>query len=307
MSQPKVRQEEQIKNAVLSRYGQVAESVLNNLVPASGCCGPSEFIVSDDMIPLAAASVGCCSPASGEQTTGYAGNLYARDELTGLPASVTGASLGCGNPMAIAALQPGQTVLDLGSGGGIDCFLAARQVGSGGQVIGLDMTPEMLELAERNKANLGPAAANVSFKYGQIEAMPLDDASVDVIISNCVINLSADKDAVFREAYRVLRPGGYLAVSDIVTLQPMSSELLADVAAWSGCVAGALDVDDYTGKLRAAGFEQVTVSDLVPTDFGISEGAQGDGVSAADSRIPGGLKAWIASAKVVAHKPAAAR
>ena len=231
-----------------------------------------------------------------------AGLLYGQNELSGLPDSVTGAALGCGNPTAIAALQPGQTVLDLGSGGGIDCFLAARQVGPAGQVIGLDMTEAMLALAERNKAGLGAAAANVRFVRGEIEAMPLPDGEVDVIISNCVINLSPDTDAVLREAFRVLRPGGYLAVSDTVALQPFSAEMLRDADAWSACATGSLDIDTYRAKLHAAGFAPVEISDVTPTDFGLSEGVD-DGAAAVAGDLAGGLKIWIASAQIVAHKP----
>ncbi len=228
-------QPDDLKDQVRQRYGQIAQGVLAGGNGAASCCGPANVelvdgFALDGMIPLQAASSCCSSPA----TLTTASLLYAQNELAGLPESVTGAALGCGNPTAIAALQPGQTVLDLGSGGGIDCFLAARQVGPAGQVIGLDMTEAMLALAERNKASLGAAAANVRFVRGEIEAMPLPDGAVDVIISNCVINLSPDKDAVFREAFRVLRPGGYLAVSDTVALQPFSEEMRRD----AGCLVG---------------------------------------------------------------------
>ncbi len=156
-------------------------------------------------------------------------------------------------------MQPGQTVLDLGSGGGIDCFMAARQVGPAGHVIGVDMTPEMLAKAERNRAKVG--LDNVEFRQGFIEALPVADATVDVILSNCVINLSPDKAAVFREAYRVLRPGGRLAASDMVTRGHFSPEERADVSSWAGCVSGAEDVADYAAAMRAAGFVEVSVVD----------------------------------------------
>jgi SAM-dependent methyltransferase len=292
----------EIKELVRQRYGQIAATVLTGGNGAASCCGPAQPIASfspDAMIPLQAASSCCSSPQ--EVTT--AGLLYGDNELAGLPESVTHASLGCGNPTAIAALRPGQTVLDLGSGGGIDCFLAARQVGPTGQVIGLDMTPDMLALAERNKSRLGEAAANVRFVRGEIEAIPLPDAEVDVIISNCVINLSADKDAVFAEAFRVLRPGGYLAVSDTVALQPFSEAMKRDAAAWSSCASGSLDVATYRAKLAAAGFDPVEIDDVTPTDFGLSEGVE-DGAAAVAAGLAGGLKNWIASAKIVAHKPA---
>jgi SAM-dependent methyltransferase len=185
-------------------------------------------------------------------------DLYTAD-LTTLPVDVIGLSLGCGDPITLAALQPGQTVLDLGSGGGIDCFLAAERVGLAGRVIGVDMTPAMLEKAERNKANLG--VTNVEFRLGQIEALPVEDEQVDVIISNCVINLSPDKSAVFREAQRVLKPGGKIAVSDMVTLGQFTAAERADMSAWAGCITGAEDVADYVSAMRAAGFTQISVRD----------------------------------------------
>jgi SAM-dependent methyltransferase len=293
----------ELKDQVRQRYGQIAQGVLAGGNGAASCCGPAPIALADGFaqnatLPLQAAA-GCCSSPDAATTAGL---LYAESELSGLPASVTTASLGCGNPTAIAALRPGQTVLDLGSGGGIDCFLAARQVGPSGQVIGLDMTEAMLALAERNKASLGEAAANVRFLRGEIEAIPLPDGEVDVIISNCVINLSLDKDAVFREAYRVLRPGGYLAVSDTVALQPFSEEMKRDAAAWSACASGSLDLETYRAKLHAAGFNPIEIGGVTPTDFGLSEGVD-DGAAAVAGDLAGGLKSWIASAKIVAHKP----
>lgn len=172
-----------------------------------------------------------------------------------LPEAAVLASLGCGNPIALAGLRPGEVVLDLGSGGGIDVLLSAKRVGPTGKAYGLDMTDEMLSLANENKRKAG--AANVEFLKGEIEHIPLPDASVDVIISNCVINLSADKDQVLREAFRVLRPGGRLAVADVVTRGEIRPEIRRSVLAWVGCVAGALDEDEYRGKLAAAGFVDV--------------------------------------------------
>ena len=293
----------ELKEQVRQRYGQIAQGVLAGGNGAASCCGPTPIALADSFaldaaIPLQA-TAGCCSSPDAATTAGL---LYAQGELSGLPDSVTSASLGCGNPTAIAALRPGQTVLDLGSGGGIDCFLAARQVGPSGQVIGLDMTEAMLALAERNKASLGDAAANVRFLRGEIEAIPLPDGEVDVIISNCVINLSLDKDAVFREAFRVLRPGGYLAVSDTVALQPFSEAMQRDAAAWSACASGSLDLETYRAKLHAAGFNPIEISGVTPTDFGLSEGVD-DGAAAVAGDLAGGLKSWIASAKIVAHKP----
>lgn len=173
-----------------------------------------------------------------------------------LPETVV--SYGCGNPVAIAALQPGETVIDLGSGAGLDCFLSAQQVGPTGRVIGVDMTDEMLALAESNRAKVG--ATNVEFRKGEIEQLPVDDACADVIISNCVINLSTDKDAVFREAFRVLRPGGRLQVSDVVLLRDVTEAERADLDLWSGCKSGALLHSDYAARLRAAGFTDVEVA-----------------------------------------------
>ena len=187
--------------------------------------------------------------------------LYDDAMLADLPVDVTGLSLGCGDPVTIAALNPGEMVVDLGSGGGIDCFLAAKQVGESGHVIGVDMTTEMLEKANQNKAKMG--VTNVEFRRGQIENMPVEDNSVDVVMSNCVINLSPDKASVFAEAYRVLKPGGRVAVSDIVTEGDFSEELRADTARWAECVTGAIDVEVYTGLMRAAGFVDVQVADKV--------------------------------------------
>jgi SAM-dependent methyltransferase len=185
--------------------------------------------------------------------------LYDNALLVGLPAEVTNISLGCGDPVTIAGLHAGETVLDLGSGGGIDCFLAARQVGENGYVIGVDMTPAMLEKANANKLKMG--VHNVEFRRGQIEALPVQDNTVDVIMSNCVINLSPDKQSVFKEAFRVLKPGGRIAVSDIVTEGDFSAELRADTAQWAECVTGAIDVTTYTGMMRAAGFSNIQVVD----------------------------------------------
>ncbi|HSJ59550.1 MAG TPA: methyltransferase domain-containing protein, partial [Anaerolineae bacterium] len=203
---------ERIKAAVRDRYGDIARRFAeqaHNPVRAS-CCGSSPARQEPGSCcaqsPARQEQSSCCGPSSAEATEVAAARFYGRDELAGLPESVTEASLGCGNPLAIASLRPGEAVLDLGSGGGIDCFLAARQVGPEGRVIGLDMTPDMVKLARQNAKKLG--VTNVDFRFGEMEEMPLPDESVDVVISNCVINLSPDKDAVFAEAYRVLRPGG---------------------------------------------------------------------------------------------------
>ena len=184
---------------------------------------------------------------------GVAVAIYSPDVLEELPDGV--ASFGCGNPVALASLKPGQVVVDLGSGAGLDCFLASKAVGPEGQIIGVDFTPAMLEQARQNQEKLG--IDNVSFRQGDIEALPLEDESVDVVISNCVINLAPDKDAVFREAFRVLRRGGRLMVSDILLERAATSEEMEDLALYAGCISGSLPVEEYLGKLRAAGFEEV--------------------------------------------------
>ncbi len=219
---------EAIKKSVRDRYGELAREAAARQAP---CCPGSRP---------------CGEPGAVER------GIYAAEELAGIPESASGFSLGCGNPTAVAGLRPGETVLDLGSGGGLDCLLAAAQVGAGGRVIGLDMTPEMIDLARKNAREAG--AGNVEFRLGAMEEMPVESNSIDVILSNCVVNLSPDKDAVFREAYRVLRPGGRFCVSDIVALRALPPEVLADLSLWAGCVAGVLPVEEYLAKLRAAGF-----------------------------------------------------
>ncbi|MCA0457488.1 MAG: arsenite methyltransferase [Chloroflexi bacterium] len=217
----------EIHDVVKERYGAIASGEANS------CCGGD--------------SCGCDV------------QLYDSGMLEGLPADVTGISLGCGDPVTIAGLHTGETVLDLGSGGGIDCFLAARQVGENGYVIGVDMTPAMLDKANANKLKMG--VQNVEFRRGQIEALPVQDNTIDVIMSNCVINLSPDKQSVFREAFRVLKSGGRIAVSDIVTEGEFSAELRADTTKWAECVTGAIDVSTYTGYMREAGFTNIQVVD----------------------------------------------
>ena len=218
----------QIQQAVREKYGEIARSV-----GKTGCCGPT--------------ACGCGDPITSD--------LYSADETAGLPDRAVAVSLGCGNPTALIELQPGQTVLDLGSGGGIDVLLSARRVGPSGKVYGLDMTDDMLSLARENQRKAG--ATNVEFLKGTIEAIPLPDCSVDVIISNCVINLSVDKDAALREAFRVLKPGGRFAVSDVVIRGDAPPEVRRSMELWVGCVAGALRDDDYVSKLQAAGFMDV--------------------------------------------------
>jgi SAM-dependent methyltransferase len=216
-------------------------------------------IVRDKYAKAALRAGGSCCGASAELAgaSPITANLYAAGETSVLPEAAVLASLGCGNPTALAELKPGETVLDLGSGGGIDVLLSARRVGPQGKAYGLDMTDEMLALARDNQRQAG--AENVEFLKGEIEAIPLPDNTVDVIISNCVINLSADKDRVLREAYRVLKPGGRFAVSDVVTRGAMPDRLRNDMLLWVGCIAGALEETDYRARLEAAGFETIAI------------------------------------------------
>jgi len=239
----------QIHEAVRERYGRLAVEASD-----AGCCSSGSDCCGASPADIALADVAL----SGESLDGIYSDLYTAD-TSWLPEEVTGLSLGCGDPITLAAMQPGQTVLDLGSGGGIDAFMAARQVGATGHVIGVDMTPEMLAKAERNKAKVG--LDNVEFRQGYIEALPVADNTVDVILSNCVINLSPDKAAVFREAYRVLRPGGRLAVSDMMTRGLFAPEDRANLSAWAGCITGADDVARYASYMRAAGFVDISIVD----------------------------------------------
>ncbi len=240
-----------IKEQVRERYGAIAD--FHN----RSTTAPIELVEARPQETAGGCGPSCCAPGDTTQAATLAQALYDNTDLAGLPDTVTLASLGCGNPTAIAGLKPGETVLDLGSGGGIDCFLAAKMVGPTGRVIGVDMTDSMLELARQNKAKLG--LANVEFRKGEIEALPVESNTVDVIISNCVINLSPDKEAVFREAFRVLKPGGRFSVSDMVTEGEWSDQLKANVGAWAGCITGAIDINDYVQKMRAAGLVDVAV------------------------------------------------
>lgn len=253
---------DQIREEVAQSYGARVRPVLEAddlplpMVAEAGCCTP------------APAAASCCGPAADEASNSCCGTddssevqvtriaeMYRDADIADLPATVTDVAFGCGNPTAISELRAGETVLDLGSGGGIDCFLAAKMVGETGRVIGVDMTPEMIALANRNLAKVG--AANVEFRQGQIEALPVGEGTVDAIISNCVINLSPDKDQVFREAFRVLKPGGRLQVSDIVWTRPVPDGIKDDMEQWAGCISGALEETDYLEKVRGAGFVDV--------------------------------------------------
>ncbi len=279
--------DQDVHDAVRQRYGRAASAVLGRVDGAAGCCSGLD---------------GDGQPANADPITR---DLYSSDEAASVPTAALAASLGCGNPTALASLQPGQTVLDLGSGGGVDVLLSARRVGPTGFAYGLDMTDEMLDLAERNRAEAG--VDNVRFLKGRIEDIPLPDGSVDVIISNCVINLSADKDAVLREAFRVLRPGGRFAVSDVVWRRPIPEAIRGNVELWAGCVAGALLEGDYRDRLLRTGFAGVSIE---PTRVYTREDAEAAVESACGSGgCCGGmaeeLDGALMSAFIRAVKPAA--
>jgi arsenite methyltransferase len=226
-----------VRQAVRETYGKIADR------NAEACgCGPAS----------------CCGEAPSDSAPPPSAKLgYSQEDLRGVPQGAD-MGLGCGNPQAIAALKPGETVLDLGAGGGIDCFLAARQVGESGHVIGVDMTPEMVSKARANAAKAG--YVNVEFRLGEIEHLPVADASVDAILSNCVINLSPDKPGVYREAYRVLKPGGRLAISDVVATAPLPEEARNDLRLHAACVSGAAEIDDLKSMLAEAGFTDVRIT-----------------------------------------------
>ena len=240
---------ESIRAEVRERYGAAARLASEGKTASCGC------------------GTSCC--AEGEEWDPITSDLYDAGEVQGIPAEALLASLGCGNPTALASLSPGETVLDLGSGGGIDVLLSARRVGPTGKAYGLDMTDEMLALAQENKRRSG--LANVEFLRGEIENIPLPSETVDVIISNCVINLSADKARVLREAYRVLTPGGRFAVSDVVLRGELPEPVRRSIGLWTGCVSGALHEDEYRGLLAAAGFRDISIE---PTRVYNAEGVR---------------------------------
>ncbi len=267
---------ESLRETVRRRYGQAALQVVQGSGTGSCCGGGSE----------------CGDPITG--------GLYGEGETAVLPAQAVTASLGCGNPTALAALREGEVVLDLGSGGGIDVLLSARRVGPTGKAYGLDMTDEMLDLARANAARAG--ASNVEFLKGHIEEVPLPDASVDVILSNCVINLSGDKARVLGEAFRVLRPGGRFAVSDIVVKGELPAEVRRSMELWAGCVAGALEEGEFRGLLAAAGFEAIDVE--VTREYSFEEAKAILGNSGLDAEaLAGAISGRVVSAFVRARKP----
>lgn len=264
-----INQHDQIRQQVRATYGAVARA------ESGGCCAPS---------------TGCCAPSDQNVAELLSRGIgYSAEETAAVPEGAN-LGLGCGNPQAIAALQAGETVLDLGSGAGFDAFLAARQVGAGGTVIGVDMTPDMVSKARSNAIKGG--YATVEFRLGEIEHLPLADATVDAIISNCVINLSPDKAQVFREAFRVLKPGGRLAISDIVTTAPLPAAMQQEVALYTACVAGAASVDALTAMLTDVGFANIRITPKDASREFIRHWAPGRGV-----------EDFIASASIEAIKP----
>ncbi|HMD33249.1 MAG TPA: arsenite methyltransferase [Candidatus Acidoferrales bacterium] len=270
---------ENLKEAVKEKYGEAAKRVSSGA--GSSCCGTSP-----------ASAIEGCDPITS--------NLYGEGEAAAVPEAALKASLGCGNPTLLAKLQPGEIVLDLGSGGGIDVLLSARRVGPTGKAFGLDMTDEMLALAEENKRKSG--LVNAEFLKGEIENIPLPENAVDVIVSNCVINLSADKDRVLREAFRVLKPGGRLAVSDVVVRGEVPPEIRRSMELWVGCVAGALTDEEYRRKLGAAGFESIEIE--TTRVYSVSDAGQFLQAAGLDAdAVAREVEGKFTSAFVRAHKP----
>ncbi|MEO5617404.1 MAG: arsenite methyltransferase [Candidatus Eisenbacteria bacterium] len=269
-----------IRTVVREKYGSIAEG-------RTGCCSAT---ATEEARQSSCGAVGCCGVGDGEAVLAQIG--YTAEQAASLPEGAN-LGLGCGNPLAHAALQPGEVVLDLGSGAGIDCFLAAREVGATGRAIGVDMTAAMIEKARANAAKSG--ANNVEFRLGEIEHLPLADASVDVIISNCVVNLSPEKAQVFRESLRVLRPGGRMLISDLVLTRPLTREMQNNVDLYVGCVAGASLKDDYLRLMREAGFADVEV--VAETGYSVGQELLQPGSAEADAFHS------VVSAKIRARKP----
>jgi len=296
MAKDNLIEREDVRELVKQKYGEAALRVLNG--QGGACCGSS--VMGEVCCGTESnAEDGCCANSEDPITS----NLYSDTEAAEIPEAAVLASLGCGNPTALAQLNPGEIVLDLGSGGGIDVLLSARRVGPTGFAYGLDMTDEMLEVAEKNKAEAG--AENVKFLKGHIESIPLPDNSVDVIISNCVINLSADKDQVLREALRVLKPGGRFAVSDVVVDGELPEAVRKDMELYVGCVAGALERNDYLAKLIAAGFQDASIEPTRRYQFSAIEGSWAPkGVAGMTDQEKQAIDGKIMGAFIRAVKPA---
>ena len=281
------RDKEEIRQTVRERYGKVA--IGNNLAAITGransCCGQSSTSSGK------AAAASCCgSPEiTSQQLSALMG--YSKEDIDSAPEG-SNMGLGCGNPVALASLKPGETVVDLGSGGGFDCFLAAKQVGSTGKVIGVDMTPDMVSKARMNAEKMGPST--VEFRLGEIEHLPMADNSADIIMSNCVINLSPDKQKVYGDAFRVLKPGGRLAISDVVATAPLPEEIQQDLALLSACVGGAATIDDTVKMLEKAGFQDIEIIPKAESRKLISEWIPGESRNLGD---------YVVSAYIKAVKP----
>jgi len=282
-----IRDKEKIRQAVRDSYGKIAKAgnIVDGLSPAPSCCGPTETSTP------AGSNASCCggSEVAPGQISALMG--YSKEDIQGV---IEGANLGlgCGNPVALASLKPGETVVDLGSGGGFDCFLAAKQVGETGQVIGVDMTPDMLSKARSNAEKMG--TKNVEFRLGEIEHLPVADNTADIIMSNCVINLSPEKLKVYREAHRILKPGGRLAISDIVATAPLPADIQQNLALVSACVGGAATIDDTTRMLQEARFEGIRIKAKDESRELISQWAPGENKNAGD---------YVVSAYIEAKKP----
>ncbi len=281
-----IKEIEKIREAVRSRYGKIARSSSDLGVsnPIVSCCG------SADSSSAAEQAGKCCGQGTLATDKISAAMGYSEEDLANIPDGAN-MGLGCGNPVALASLKTGETVVDLGSGGGFDCFLAARQVGANGQVIGVDMTPDMISKARRNAQKAG--STNVDFRLGEIERLPVADNSADIIMSNCVINLSADKRQVYNDAFRVLKPGGRLAISDIVATEPLPAEVRENLELVSACIGGAATIDDTIAMLKAAGFDDIKIN------------AKEESRDIMNEYVPGtNVGQYVVSAYIEAHKPA---